>query len=100
MPTYVIQREIPGVHKLSARDQKAAALNSNRSLDALGPAIQWVHSYISDDHTHCVYLAENEELIRRHAEHAGLPITKISEVKAMLNPTSATVDVGDAAVAS
>ncbi len=99
MPTYVIEREIPGVHKLSARDQKAAALNSNRSLKALGPEIQWSHSYISPDTTHCVYIAENEEIIRKHAEHAELPITKISEVKNILDPTRAEMNVSEDEVA-
>lgn len=93
MPKYIIERHVPGVHELSARDQKAAALNSNRALDELGPNIQWVHSYISEDTTHCVYIAEDESIIREHAQRANIPITNIREVKAMHHPTTAELEV-------
>lgn len=88
MPKYIIERQIPGVEKLSERDKKAAALNSNRVLAELGTNIQWQHSYISKDKTHCVYIANNEDIIRRHAEKIGTPIISISEIKTMWDPTT------------
>lgn len=89
MPKYIIERDIPGVEKLSERDVKAAALNSNRALKELGPDIQWQHSYISNGKTHCVYIAANENIIRKHAELIGTPVISITEVKSMWDPTTA-----------
>lgn len=89
MPKYVIEREVPGVGNLSARDQKAAALNSTRALRELGPDIQWLHSYVSENGTHCVYIAANEELIAEHAKRSGFPVTKITQVKTMFDPVTA-----------
>lgn len=89
MPKYIIERDIPGVEKLSERDTKAAAMNSNRALAELGPDIQWQHSYISENRTHCVYLAANEEILRKHAEKIGSPIISITKVEDVWDPTTA-----------
>jgi hypothetical protein len=89
MPKYIIERKIPGVENLSDQDTKAAALNSNRALHELGPDIQWQHSYISKDKTHCIYIAANEDIIRKHAEKIGTPIISITKVKSVWDPTTA-----------
>lgn len=89
MPKYIIEREIPGVDKLNGRDRKAAALQSIRALRELGPNIQWVHSYISDGRTHCVYVAENEKLVHDHANKSGFPVTRIHKVDYILEPITA-----------
>ncbi|MCC5940021.1 MAG: DUF4242 domain-containing protein [Balneolaceae bacterium] len=88
MPKYVIEREVPGVDKLNDRDRQAAALQSIRALKEIGTDIQWVHSYISENRTHCVYLAENEDLIHEHAEKSKFPVNKIFEVAYILEPVS------------
>ncbi len=88
MPKYIIEREIPGVEKLSDRDTKAAAMNSNRALAELGSDIQWQHSYISKDKTHCVYVASDEEIVRKHAEKVGTPIISITKVENLWDPTT------------
>lgn len=89
MPKYVIEREIPGIDKLVGRDRKAAALKSYRALKEVGPEIQWIHSYISEDKTHCVYRAESIDLIYEHAEKSGSPITNIYEVNYVMEPSTA-----------
>jgi hypothetical protein len=89
MPKYIIEREIPGVESLSERDTKAAALNSNRALKELGTDIQWQHSYISKNKTHCVYIASDEDIIHKHAEKIGTPIISITEVTTVWDPTTA-----------
>jgi uncharacterized protein DUF4242 len=87
MKKYVIERPIPGVGSLSRDELHAASTKSCCTLDELGPDIQWVHSYVTDDKIYCVYLAANEELIREHARRAGFPATSISAVRAMIDPT-------------
>ena len=89
MPQFVIEREMPGVGKLRADDPKAASLGSCSVLRDLGPEIQWVHSYVTDDKIYCVYRAPSEELIRRHAETAGFPANSIAQVRATIDPTTA-----------
>lgn len=89
MKTYVIEREIPGVHTLNAEQAKGAAATSNAALAKLGPAVQWVTSYVTNDKTFCIYRAENEDVIRKHAELSGFPANKISEVAGNLDPTTA-----------
>ncbi len=89
MPKYIIERNIPGVDKLSPRDKKAAALKSLRALKELGPDIQWIHSYVSEGKTHCVYLAPNEEMIHEHARLSEFPANKISKVDYILEPVTA-----------
>ena len=89
MPEYVIEREMPGVGSLGAPDLKAASQTSCNVLRDLGPQIQWVHSYVTDNKIYCVYRAPSEELIREHAQRGGFPANKISQVRTMINPTTA-----------
>lgn len=89
MKTYVIERDIPGVHTLNAEQAKGAAATSNAALAQLGPQVQWVQSFVTNDKTFCVYRAENEEVIRKHAELSGFPATRINEIAGTLDPTSA-----------
>jgi hypothetical protein len=89
MPKYIIERNVPGVETLQGRDRKAAAMKSIRALREIGPEIQWIHSYISNNKTHCVYVADNEELIKEHAERSGFPANKITRVEWILEPVSA-----------
>jgi len=89
MRKYVIEREIDGVGKLSDVDLCSASATSNRALAKLGPGIQWVQSYVTADRTFCTYLAENESLIHEHAKLSGFPATRIYEVTAMIDPSTA-----------
>lgn len=89
MPKFVIEREVPGVDKLNDRDRKAAALQSIRALRDIGPNIQWVHSYISEGRTHCIYVADNEDLVHEHAEKSGFPVKRIFKVDYILEPVTA-----------
>ena len=89
MPQFVIEREMPGAGKLAAGDLKMASQTSCQVLQDLGPQIQWVHSYVTDDKIYCLYRAPSEELVRRHAETAGLPANSISQVRATIDPTTA-----------
>ncbi|MEO6581696.1 MAG: DUF4242 domain-containing protein [Sphingomicrobium sp.] len=89
MPQFVIEREMPNVGQLSGGDLKAASQTSCSVLRDLGPDIQWVHSYVTDDKIYCIYRAPNEELIRRHADTAGFPANSISQVRATIDPTTA-----------
>ena len=89
MPQYVIEREMPGVGQLGVDDLKAASRTSCGALHDLGGSIQWVHSYVTDDKIYCIYRAPNEELIREHAQRGGFPANKISQVRSMIDPTTA-----------
>lgn len=89
MPKYVIERDMPGVGKLSAEELQAASRTSCNVLKNLGPQIQWVQSYVTDDRIYCVYIAPNEEIIREHARQGGFPANRISEVKGVIDPTTA-----------
>jgi hypothetical protein len=89
MPQFVIEREMPGVGKLGQNDLKAASQGSCTVIRNLGPEIQWVHSYVTDDKIYCVYRAPSEDLIRKHAETAGFPANKIARVRATIDPTTA-----------
>ena len=89
MPKYVIEREIPGAGKLSREELQAISQKSCGVLSNLGPQIQWVESYVMDDRVYCVYIAANEELIREHARQGGFPANRISEVRAIIDPTTA-----------
>ena len=89
MPQFVIEREMPGVGGLGADDLKGASQKSCSVLHDLGPDIQWVQSYVTDDKIYCIYRAPSEDLIRQHAETAGFPANSISEVRAMIDPTTA-----------
>lgn len=89
MPDFVIEREMPGAGSLGAEDLKGASQASCSVLRELGPDIQWVHSYVTDDKIYCIYRAPNEELIRQHAEQAGFPANRVSQVRAMIDPSTA-----------
>lgn len=89
MPRYLIERDLPGAGSLSGSDLQGVAQKSCDVLRDLGPEIQWVHSYVTEDRIYCVYLAPGEELIREHAERGGFPANRISEVKAVIDPTTA-----------
>jgi hypothetical protein len=89
MPQFVIERDMPGVGKLGPADLKAAAQGSCNVLRDLGPDIQWVQSYVTDDKIYCLYRAPNEALIREHAEIAGFPANSIAPVRATIDPTTA-----------
>lgn len=88
MPKFVIEREIPGAGNLSSDDLKGISVKSCDVLRELGPEINWVHSYVTKDKVYCVYIAPSEELIRQHAEKGGFPANSISEVKAIIDPTT------------
>ena len=96
MPKYVIERKLPGAGKLSAQQLQAISQKSNEVLRTLGPEIQWVQSYVTDDTIYCVYLAANEELIREHARRGGFPANRISCVRRNISPRTAE-DAGPAA---
>lgn len=89
MPQYVIERDMPGVGDLSDGELKGASQTSCTVLRDLGPEIQWVHSYVTDDKIYCIYRAPSEEMIRQHAQQAGFPANRISEVRATIDPTTA-----------
>ena len=89
MPQFVIEREMPGAGSLSNEDLKMASQTSCSVLRDLGPDIQWVHSYVTDDKIYCIYRAPSEELIRQHADTAGFPANNISQVRATIDPTTA-----------
>lgn len=88
MPKYVIERELPGAGKLSAPELQAVAQKSCGVLQDLGPAIQWVQSFVTDDKIYCVYIAPNEEMVREHARQGGFPANRVSEVRAVIDPTT------------
>jgi hypothetical protein len=88
MRKYIIERDIPKVGTFEREQLREAAKTSNAALAKLGPDIQWVESYVTDNKTFCVYLAKDEAIIRRHAEISGFPATKITEVKRMIDPTT------------
>lgn len=89
MPQFVIEREMPGAGDLSADELKGASQTSCAVLRDLGPDIQWVHSYVTDNKIYCIYRAPSEDLIRLHAETAGLPANSIAAVKRVIDPTTA-----------
>jgi hypothetical protein len=93
MPKYVIEREIPGAGKLSPADLQAISQKSCGVLSALGPSIQWIQSYVVDDKIYCVYIAPNEAMVREHAQRGGFPANKVSEVRAIIDPTTSEVPV-------
>jgi hypothetical protein len=89
MPQYVIEREMPGAGSLSADDLRMASQTSCSVLRDLGPEIQWVQSYVTDNKLYCIYRAPNEEIVREHAQRGGFPCNKVSEVRTMIDPTTA-----------
>jgi hypothetical protein len=89
MPNFVIEREMPGVGKLGTVDLKMASQTSCNVLRELGPDIQWVQSYVTDNKIYCVYRAPNEEMIREHARRGGFPANRISQVRTVIDPVTA-----------
>ena len=89
MPQCVIEREMPGVGRLGADELKNASQTSCSVLRDLGPDIQWVHSYVTEDKIYCIYRAPNEEIIREHAERGGFPADSIARVRSIIDPTTA-----------
>ena len=89
MPKYLIEREIPGAGQMSASDLRTISQRSCAALRDLGPDVQWIESFVTGDKVYCVYIASNEEIIRKHADQGGFPANRISEVKAIIDPSSA-----------
>ena len=91
MPKYVIERDIPGAGNLSTEELQAISQKSCSVLNQMGPQIQWVQSYVTGDKVYCVYIAPNEEMIKEHAQQGGFPANRISEVKSLIDPTTAEI---------
>jgi hypothetical protein len=89
VPQYVIERDLPGAGKLTQDQLQAISQTSCGVLRKLGPEIQWVHSYVTDNKIYCIYNAPNEQIIREHAAQGGFPANRISEVKTIIDPTTA-----------
>jgi hypothetical protein len=85
---FVIERDIPEVGSLDREQLREAAKKSNAALHQLGPDIQWIESYVAGNKTFCIYLAKDEEIIKRHAEISGFPATKITEIRKTIDPTT------------
>lgn len=88
MPKFVIEREIPGVGKLSAADLQAISQKSCGVLQNMGPKIQWLQSYVTDDKIYCVYIAPDEATVREHAKQGGFPANRVSRLVTMIDPTT------------
>jgi len=89
MPKYVIEREIPDAGKLSAQELQAISQTSCGVLNKMGPSIQWVQSYVTDDKVYCIYIAPDVEAVLEHARQGGFPANRVSEVKNIIDPTTA-----------
>lgn len=89
MPKYVIEREIPGAGDLTSEQLKGISQTSCGVLSKMGPQIQWIESYVTDNKIYCVYIAPNEEMVREHASQGGFPANSVSEVKTIINPVTA-----------
>ena len=90
MRMFVIERDIPEIGSFEREQLRAASLKSNEALRELAPKIQWQHSYVAGDKTFCVYLADSEDMIHKHAKMSGFPATKVTEIKRMIDPTTAS----------
>jgi len=88
MPTYVIEREIPGAGNLTAEQLKGISQTSCGVLSKMGPEIKWVHSYVTADKIYCIYNATNEAMVREHAQQGGFPANSVSEVATIINPAT------------
>ena len=89
MPKFVIEREIPGAGKLTPQDLQGISRKSCDVLGSMGPQIQWVQSYVTDDKIYCVYIAPDEEMVRQHAEQGGFPANSVARVRSVIDPTMA-----------
>jgi hypothetical protein len=88
MPQFVIEREIPGAGSLSEAQIREVSLRSLQSLNEMGPQIQWLHSYVTEDKVYCVYLAPDESSIREHARRVGIPADRVSAVRRLIDPAA------------
>ena len=88
MPKFVIEREMPGAGRLTEEELKSVAVKSLGVLKELGPQIQWIHSYVTDDKVYCIYWAPDEETIREHARRGGFPANRISAVRRLVDPSN------------
>jgi hypothetical protein len=89
MPKFIIERDIPGAGKLTQEELHGISQKSCGVLSKLGPAVQWIESYVTPDKVYCVYIAPSEDLVREHARQGGFPANRISEVKSVIDPTTA-----------
>ncbi len=89
MPKYVIEREIPGVGNLKQEELRDISQKSCGVLNNMGPQIQWVESFVTQDKIYCIYIAPNEKMVHEHASQGGFPANKVSEIKAIIDPTTA-----------
>jgi hypothetical protein len=89
MPKFVIERNIPEAGKLSPQQLQAISLKSCGVLKEMGPQIQWVQSYVTDDRIYCVYIAPDEDAVRKHAQQGGFPANRISQIRSVIDPTTA-----------
>jgi hypothetical protein len=89
MPKFVIEREIPGAGKLSSQELHAISKKSCNVLSTMGPQVQWIQSYVTENKVYCVYIAPNEEAVREHARQGGFPANTISRVLSVIDPTTA-----------
>ena len=89
MPKYVIEREIPGAGNLTGEQLKGISQTSCGVLSNMGPQIQWIHSYVTDNKIYCVYHAPNEEMVREHAKQGGFPANSVSKVSTVIDPATA-----------
>lgn len=89
MPKFVIERDLPGAGKLSEADLKGVSAKSCGILSKMGPSIQWIESYVTDDKIYCVYIAPDESAIKEHARQGGFPANRVSQVRTVIDPTTA-----------
>ena len=87
MPEFVIERDIPGIQSMTEEQMRDVSVKSLGVLASLGPQIQWLHSYVTDDRLYCVYLAPDEALVREHARKLGVPANRVSAVRRLIDPT-------------
>ena len=88
MPQFVIERDVPGAGSLTEDQIREASLRSLKTLQEMGPQIQWLHSYVTEDKMYCVYLAPDEDTIREHARRTGVPANRIAAVRRMIDPAA------------
>ena len=88
MPRYIIERSVPGVHRLNAEGLKNLSKRSNEVLNEMGPQIQWMESYVAPDKLFCVYVSPNEEMIREHAKRGPFPIDTVTQIRTIIDPTT------------
>jgi hypothetical protein len=89
MPKYIIERDLPGAGGLTPNELRAISQRSCSVLNQMGPEIQWVHSYVTDDKIYCVYVAPSEAMVREHAAKGGFPANRVSAVRTTIDPTTA-----------